>query len=169
MPDERLNFLGRLQLFPCFCFECFIWSDGVFSGWVKYWKETVFLSFCYLKEPITTDLTWVLHRMQKYFLGINVQTPDFIGHWPLNLLQLPHAIENCTRKYALWVPYLSLDPIGDAFYLVEVKRLWSKKPLFKSAFRSSNWVAYLQPTLRKEILNWRVAIFSCPVWRKPQK
>lgn len=79
MPDERLKFPGRLQCFPRFCFKCFIWSDDVFSGWIKYWKETVFYHFNYLKKSITTDLTWVLHRMQKYLLEINVQTPDFIG------------------------------------------------------------------------------------------
>ena len=76
-----------------------------------------------MKEAILTDLTWVLHRMQKYLLGINIQTTDFIGQQPLKLLQLPYAFENCTRKYALWLSYLSLDPIGDAFHFAEVQRL----------------------------------------------
>jgi hypothetical protein len=61
--------------------------------------------------------------MQKYLIGKNVQIPDFIGHQPLKLLQLSYAFENCTRKYALWVSYLSLDPVGDAFHSVEVQRL----------------------------------------------
>ena len=76
-----------------------------------------------MKEAILTDLTWVLHRMQKYLLEINIQTPDFIGQQPLKLLQLSYAFENCTRKYAIWVSYLSLDPIGDPFHFAEVQRL----------------------------------------------
>lgn len=68
---------------------------------------------------LTTHLSFRCLYILGTFKGrIIPNTIDFVGHTHLKLLQLIHAIKNCTCKYALWVPYISLNPIGHPYHFV---------------------------------------------------